>query len=333
MHHLLIVLTLVLLASEVFADDDRLDRPDMAGPLGIRSEAVLLNNGLAWTPGRLHTLPRGKVEYALHINHVNLWGFDDTYFVDMERTRYSNHIRVGLEHNVEISVEIPLIWQGGGILDGGIEWFHGTFGFTALRRPDHPQNNIRFDAKGVEHLTKADTGFGFGNPVIGIKKELFAIAPLLNLPNIALEALLKLPIGDLKGNRATKGWDFLIDAQIQIPATSDLTLYATLGVLITTGQEVVLGIPTRAIQMFFFLGIEIWLERNVTFEFNYTLHDGVAQHEEFGALHKSAHEFALGFKWAVQEDVIIEFGIIENSVNDFNTPDFGVHLGLIFRVG
>ena len=30
---------------------------------------------------------------------------------------------------------------------------------------------------------------------------------------------------------------------------------------------------------------------------------------------------------------VIEFGIIENSVNDFNTPDFGVHLGLIFRVG
>ncbi len=334
MRHLLIALVLILLApfAEAVAGDED-NHPDMAGPLGIRSEAVLINNRLAWTPRRLHALPLGKMEYALHITHVNLWGWGACYFVDMERTRYSHHVRFGLGDGMEVSAEVPLIWQGGGILDSGIEWFHTTFGFTPLRRPDHPRNDVNFRAQGVKHLTKSDSGFGFGNPVIGFKKELFHMSRLMELPNIALEALFKLPLGDLRGNRATKGWDFLVDAQLQVPAGRDLSFYTTLGLLISPGQEVVLGIPTRAIQAFFFFGIEIWLERTVTLEFGYTLHEGVAKSTDFGALHKGAHEFALGFKWAVQDDVVIEFGIIENSVNDFNTPDFGVHLGLSFRTG
>lgn len=331
MRYLFTILLLFVAVSSSLADDEE-NRPDFAGPLGIRSEAVLINHGLAWTPGQFHTLFAGEVEHSLFINHVNMWGPGENYFVDMELTRYSHHFRVGLGEGMELSAQIAKVWRGGGILDGTIEWFHNTFDLAKLQRPNHPPNDVKFTADGVTYLTKRDSGLGLANPVIGFKKELFYMSRIMELPNIALEVQVKLPLGDIKGQRATKGWDFLLDAQIHVPAGRNLSFYSTLGLLVTPGHKVISGIKTRSVQMFFFFGIEIWLGRNAMFELAYTHHEAVTKESRFGALSKGTHEFALGIKWAVAQNLFMEFGIIENSFNDFNTPDFGMHLGITWRV-
>ena len=44
-----------------------------------------------------------------------------------------------------------------------------------------------------------------------------------------------------------------------------------------------------------------------------------------------SHEIALGFKWQVAAGALLNFAILENVIDPYNTPDFGIHLELVLR--
>ena len=50
-----------------------------------------------------------------------------------------------------------------------------------------------------------------------------------------------------------------------------------------------------------------------------------------GSFSTNSHEITLGWKWEFVNNVVLEFGLIENLINFENSPDFGIHAGLTWR--
>jgi hypothetical protein len=50
-----------------------------------------------------------------------------------------------------------------------------------------------------------------------------------------------------------------------------------------------------------------------------------------GDLSLPVHEIVAGFKWEPWQGVLIEISIVENIINPYTSPDFGVHGGVTFR--
>jgi hypothetical protein len=46
----------------------------------------------------------------------------------------------------------------------------------------------------------------------------------------------------------------------------------------------------------------------------------------FGSLSEPSNEIALGCKWQVINGGVVGFALLENIINNDNSPDFGIHL-------
>ncbi|MGE0432303.1 MAG: DUF3187 family protein [Planctomycetota bacterium] len=308
------------------------------GPLSLHTHAAVINTRLSYTPGRLGALPGGQSEILLAVSHTNLWGDAPGYFLDMEMMRASFRFHHGLGDGWEIDAELGLLWRGGGFLDEFIEGFHSLLGITQARRDNFARNQLNFttrDSRGaIRWLDSSNEGLGMANPVIGIRKEL--ISQLRGRPGLTVGAHIKLPFGDRNMNigLATGGWDFLVDVGLQLPIADPLQLFVVLGFIMSPGDDEALGIPTREFQTVFLIGFEWRIGVNVSFVFHFLRHDGVALPGNNEPLDLATHEFLGGFKWAPgrTDNLVLEFGVIENSIHDANTPDFGFHLAARIRL-
>ena len=308
------------------------------GPLSIHTHAALTNTRLSYTPGRLGALPRGETEVMVAISHTNLWGDAPGYLLDMEMTRYSVRIHHGLGEGFEVDAELGALWRGRGVLDSFIEAFHNALGITQSRRTNFSRNQLSFITRGkagdVVRLTNDDQRVGMANPVIGLRKEL--IHQSRGRPGLTVGLNIKLPFGDrnMDIGLASGGWDFMLHTALQIPIADPIQIFAVIGLVLSPGEELLMGVPTRHVQSVLLLGFEWRISPNLAFDFHFLRHDGVSKTDEFTPLDLAAHEFLVGFKWAPgrTDDLVFELAVIENSIHDANTPDFGIHLAARIRI-
>ncbi len=111
--------------------------------------------------------------------------------LDGESQRLAMRYRAALApvfgHALEWSLEIPLLFTGGGVLDSGIEGWHSTFGLPNSNRDDVPQDRYRIryqrDGATLVDLEKGDSGLadvrlGFGLAL----SQRWTLRGLLQLP-------------------------------------------------------------------------------------------------------------------------------------------------------
>ena len=51
----------------------------------------------------------------------------------------------------------------------------------------------------------------------------------------------------------------------------------------------------------------------------------------FDKLSNYSHEIVVGFKWMTEHGGLIEFGVIENIIETYNSPDVGLHFAYAYR--
>ena len=54
--------------------------------------------------------------------------------------------------------------------------------------------------------------------------------------------------------------------------------------------------------------------------------------DDFGPFSETSHEITLGYKRELRPRSVFEIGMIENLFTFDNSPDFGIHLALIYRL-
>jgi hypothetical protein len=95
------------------------------------------------------------------------------------------------------------------------------------------------------------------------------------------------------------------------------------------GEENFQGLPLRSLMWAGVAGIEVPCFPWMSVTAQYLISSGGV--DSLGDFSRPSHEITVGFKWDVGGGVLLDFAILENILDFYNTPDFGVHLGLAVR--
>jgi len=108
--------------------------------------------------------------------------------LDGETQRLALRYQRGVGHGFEWSLELPLLFSGGGVLDGPIENWHSTFGLPNSNRSDAPRDRyrVRYVRDGVTLIDLDHGGSGVGDVRVGAGLQLakgWTLRALAQLPS------------------------------------------------------------------------------------------------------------------------------------------------------
>lgn len=151
--------------------------------------------------GASKVLEKGRKEASLVFDLANNYADDvsgsESITLDGETSRLNFAGRMGLGNGLEIGVELPWVFQRGGFLDGFIDDYHRTFGFSRGGRDKAPKDRLlfRYSRNGRDLLRIEDSSSGIGDVRLTAGFQLYRRDD--ERPrSLALRMALKLPTGD-----------------------------------------------------------------------------------------------------------------------------------------
>jgi len=158
------------------------------------------------TSARLNNESQASWSSSLVItNTLNIEDYgDESIYLDYEAYRFNLSYQYGLSDRWNLKLDIPLIYQSGGVFDSAIDSWHQLFGMPRGKRPfvEHDQYDVQYayQSQTLVELDEANTNLG--DIQVAIAYDLLDDART----NISIWSSLKLPTGDedrLTGNGAT----------------------------------------------------------------------------------------------------------------------------------
>jgi hypothetical protein len=118
--------------------------------------------------GRPEVLGSGRLRQRIYLTDVNEYAarsnLDESVLLDGEATRLSYDIRYGFAEGWEADLLVPVLAQGGGILDGLIQGWHSTWGLPNGGRESAPGNRYLYqytrDGKLILDASQGSVNFG-----------------------------------------------------------------------------------------------------------------------------------------------------------------------------
>lgn len=323
------------------------------GPFMQRDQFPVRMLFLGLRPEAGDLLPRRSVQWAVQFDYANTYAStlpvgdtliaDDYYraappdeyrlFVDTESLRVSVDLDWRIASRLQIGATLPFLKHGGGFLDGVVEGFHGMFNLSNGGREWAPRNdygvfvvrNRRFWIKSVESAS-----FRPGDLVVRLKTPLNRGGDELNL---ALAGALKLPTGNLETLTGSGGWDF----QAALFATwrprrpeRDMIFHANLAHSRLGRPTLGEGFPLRSITTFV-LAFEYRTTGRLAALVQTQVNIGPFPGSRLGPLNRTAIEATAGVRYALSESLSLGMGLTENLSQYQNTPDVGLHAGIVWR--
>lgn len=244
--------------------------------------------------------------------------------LDGETQRVALRYRAGLApvfgQALEWSLEVPLLFTGGGVMDSGIESWHDTFGLPNANREDVPQDQyrIRYVRDGVTLIDRSSGASGLGDVRLGLGLALSE--------RFTLRGLLQLPTGDkneLTGGHT--GGALWVDYSLPLSESRRAALLLSGGVAAqtTTGpladlQQPVVGLAGAVLIVPLYRALDGIVQVNA--------HSKLYKGSNLDPLARVGAPLAVGFRLPYQR-FVFDLAILEDpSVNA--SPDFGILFGL-----
>jgi hypothetical protein len=278
-------------------------------------------------PGSLRA---GEAELAAAVTWTSRWANTDSrvYVGDGEAVWMTAWLSLGMTDRVELTVEVPAAWHGGGGMDGLISFFHRVVGTNDNERDDYPENGFRFelhDSDGSDWIADSrEKGAFFEDPTLRLSVlvcEGVGRAPRLSLDlsfspgGGRSEEFMTDPGPELAaGFTAAKGWG---------PWRCYLGLAEAF-----EGAKEFGGVELARTRTEGFLAGEYEWREGRSLVAQWLFSTGFA--EDFYMYDESAHEIHLGTKWRAR-GAVWELAAIENFMNYDNSPDLGFHFGVRLR--
>jgi hypothetical protein len=250
----------------------------------------------------------------------------ENYLVDLELAELDVTLHHKFSRHWGAYVVLSAVSYDGGFLDGTIERFHETFGFSpngrsALKRNDV---NVIFDLKSAQvAMLEAPISGGLLDPTIGLRYS-GVISP--SNWNLILEAAAKLPIQGRELFLSTGRSDFGIQATLQ--RFSELhALYVSTSAVYYDGVSSITPTPAQIVPT-----LVVGYERRLNPDTHVILQGYMSSsiysrnETELSELLATKYQVSLGVYRRMGSGVM-SFAITENLQNINNTPDIGLQLG------
>ncbi len=229
---------------------------DVAGPpapLGVRDQNPFIQvYGLpAFEPAEL--TPAGHVQFQAAFDLTNNSKLADSasesISLDGETYRLAFSVRFGLSDQLEAGIEIPLVFQRGGLLDDFIIGWHELLGLPTGERNAMPINQLDYSHRfqGQESIAVRSDQQGLGDV------RLFAATRLYGAEDgpreLSLHASLELPTGDssqLMGSGSTD-LSLSLNGVERGMGSCGITWFGRLGLLASSESDVLAARQRQAV--------------------------------------------------------------------------------------
>lgn len=353
------VILLLALAAPVAAQVDRylID----TGPLRVRDQFLAGLGFLGFDPVSADLLERGQWQLDVILTASNTFAHSDEvetllearperqrleigdlegilpnrrqsgiFYLDGEHARWALAARRGLGHGFQVELVLPVIHFGGGQLDATVEGFHDTFSLGQAGRLGVPRDGFLVFTQTDSRQTVVDRapGTALGDAVVGARYRLLE-AGTNRSTELALEALVKLPTGDVRRLASSGSADFgaqLLGARYFRRSCLHFSVGAAY-----LGRHELFELESQTV----FSGMLAWeigLGLKTTALIQATIAEspfGELDSEEIGA---QSTQLTFGVKRVVGGQVLF-LGLTENLANFNNTADIGLHVGVTRTFG
>jgi hypothetical protein len=299
------------------------------GPLNLYSQSPFQSLRLGIRPRTPSTLGRGDREFRATATWVNTWANGDDYFLDFESLQTALAFGYGITDTLQIEAEVQQRDRFGGVMDPFVQGFHDLFGIDQGGRDEvtHGEFSFDLDAPGGPSvsLTSADRGTFSRGVQVALQHNVTCGTARAPAFSYSLTSRLEtLDSGDLSGaSDVDVGLSVALARRVK-----HFYFYGTLGYA-WFGSDRFRGIPIEDSQWTILAAAEWRFRADQSFLLQYLVTEGLVP--GFGPFADDSHEITVGWKWEVVSKTLVEVGLIENLISFDNSPDFGLHAGVVRR--
>ncbi len=301
------------------------------GPLRIPSQSPFQALRFGLLPRTPSTLAEGSFELGLTESWTNVWARDEgDHVVDFEMLQTSLSAAYGVSDVLDVELGFVQRSRFGGVMDGFIQNFHDAFSIDQGGRDEVPRGDFALDINGKDGqpgatLTKGDRGSFTESLLMTVQHNVTCGTE--TLPAFAYALTIRSELGDQEDLKNAEPIDLTASVSSS-KRFGDVYGYVSVG-LAWFGKEQFQGIELRTTQLSGLAALEWQFMAGASFVVQYLVSEGVA--EDLGEFSDPSHEVTFGLKAEVATMTVLEIGIIENIVTSDNSPDFGLHAGLVWR--
>jgi len=253
----------------------------------------------------------------------------ENYLVDLEAAVYDMTVHYKLARDWSAYAVVSAVSYRGGFMDGTIESFHDTFGFSSFGRPAVARNRVNaiYDLKGTSYVNLNDAASGgLLDPVLGLR---YSSPQRLRGWNFSVEGAVKLPVAGQRAFLSTGRVDLGLQASAQHRRGRN-AWYADIATVWYGGGQAPSPTERQLVPT-----LVVGYERQLTARTNVNLQGYVSpsmySHDEteLRELRATKYQATLGLRHRVAAHVWT-VGITENLQNINNTPDMSFQVGYAF---
>lgn len=253
----------------------------------------------------------------------------ENYLVDMESAQLDVTLHYKFTETLAGYVTASAVSYHGGFMDGLIEEFHDTFGFSSFGRPAASQNdvNVIYDLNAMQlAFFEAPVDGGFADPVVGLR---WSGLPTSGKWQVTFEAAAKIAVDGRRDFLSTGRSDYGLQASFQ-RFSEHHAWYADVAAVKYSGAGAPVPQESRIVPT-----VILGWERRLTDRTNLNLQayasESVYTHEttDLDELLERKYQLSLGLRHRIR-NLLLTFAVTENVQNFSNTPDIGFHLGVAF---
>lgn len=309
--------------------------PLRRGPLEWREPWLLAQPLLLLAAAAPDVLSPGDRSLRLEMEMGNDFGWSQDrigespmerrFLVDGEHRTLALELRAGLGAGLEAGVRLPLLWRGGGFLDGVIDWFHGLTGLPGGGREFFFEDQLRVEGRlesGRLLLWSGGTGTGMGDVELALKRRL-AGGPGAGW-SAAVAARASLPTGSdgFGGEGVAVGGQLLVARRLG----SSADVYVGAGAT-HWGRGERDGLDYARDRAHGFVALEWRPFRRWSLLAQVDATSRLVRH--LRAYPGRQGYLRIGARWQIGDRWILEGGFTEGLVDQHITTDFGVGVGLV----
>jgi len=280
--------------------------------------------------GRPDVLPGGALQQRIYLNDTNeyasIGNANESLIIDGEATQLSYDLHYGITDRWEAGVFVPLLAQGGGILDPIIQNWHRLWGLPNGGRDQAPKDRYLYQYMSNNQLllNVSQGSVTFGDVRISSGYRL--------ADHLTARAMLQLPTGDashLSGNGAFGGAAWL-DGGLPLGGFFKwLTLYGSLGYSYTATGDVLPDLQKNSLA-FGAAGLGVRFTPRWDAKVQVYFHAAPYKDSQLAALDHIAAPLTVSTSYRITAKTAISLGFQEKA-NVYASPDFGVFLGLVLN--
>lgn len=308
---------------------------------------------------RLHMLPdhalspsNGRLAFELHLSSSNTFAMDeetynyleqrggrgeltqqdvdnilalrgDTYLFDgsLDLLQFTTHY--GLSNNWSVYFSLPMMRLGGGFMDGTIESFHDTFGFSTFGRDFLPRNQVN----AVVSLGDQEIVFLDVPPISGVGDPIFGIRYYWRIDSanaFSFELAHKEVVQDPKFFRTTGASDTGIQLNWHHFA-GDSAFYVNASAVKLGSADPFPG-NTRNIMPKLNFAWEYRLQEKLNLLLQFNAQRSLFRNGTDPEISSDVYQASIGLRQR-RGEFVWSYALTENLVNFNNTADIGIHLG------